>query len=178
MLAFFGIINKKVWGGYFMRKLVVFYSLEGNTKYIAENIADAVGAEVLELKPVKEINSSGFMKYIWGGRQVVAGAKPELQEISIMFEDYDIIYIGTPVWAYNFNPVFNTLFSNYKIEGKKIALFCCNGGNKGKTFVNMREKLKDNTILGEIEFSEPVKNQQKKAALARKWAEDMEKEIM
>lgn len=161
-----------------MKKLVVFYSFEGNTKYIGKNIAEAVEADVLELKPVKEIKNNGFMKYLWGGKQVVTGAKPELQKISVDFEDYDIIYLGTPVWAFSFAPAFNTFFSNYKIKGKKIALFCCNGGSKGKTFINMREYLKGNTIIGEIEFVEPIKNQQEKATLAITWAKDMEKEIL
>jgi len=156
-----------------MKKLVLFYSFEGNTKYIAENIADAVEADVLELKPVKDIKSNGFMKYLWGGKQVVTGSKPELQEISANFEEYDFIYFGTPVWAFNFAPAFNTFFSNYKIEGKKVALFCCDGGTIGKTFINMREQLKDNTIVGEIEFKEPIKGDKEKAMLVRKWAEDM-----
>ena len=47
-----------------MKKLVIFYSFEGNTKYIAENIAEAVDADILELKPVKDIKSNGFMKYL------------------------------------------------------------------------------------------------------------------
>jgi flavodoxin len=37
-----------------MASLVVYYSLEGSTRLIAENVADALGADILELKPVKE----------------------------------------------------------------------------------------------------------------------------
>lgn len=161
-----------------MKKLVVFYSLGGNTKYIAENIAEAVDAEVLELKRCKEIKKSGFMKYVLGGRQAITRAKPELQDISIDFEAYDLIYFGTPVWASTLNPVFNTLFSNYKIQGKKVALFCCYRGNKGNAIIGMKEYLKGNNIIGEIEFIEPIINNQEKAILAKNWARDMEKEIL
>lgn len=161
-----------------MKKLVVFYSLGGNTKYIAENIAEAVDAEVLELKRCREMKNSGFMKYVLGGRQAITGAKPEIEEIAIDFDAYDLIYFGTPVWASTLNPVFNTLFSNYKIHGKKVALFCCNRGNKGKTFIGMKEYLKGNNIIGEIEFAEPIINKQEKATLAKNWAMDIEKEIL
>ncbi|MGE5628095.1 MAG: flavodoxin family protein [Solirubrobacterales bacterium] len=153
-----------------MKKLVVFYSFEGNTKYISENIAKALDADILELKPVKDIKNNGFMKYVWGGKQVVTGSKPELTNISVNFNDYDIIFMGTPVWAFSFSPAFNTFFSEYKITGKKIALFCCDGGNKGKTFTNMRTMLSGNDVLGEIEFQEPIKGNEEKAKKAVEWA--------
>ena len=43
-----------------MKKLVVFYSLEGNTKYIAQAIAEEIAADLLELKAVKEINKKVY----------------------------------------------------------------------------------------------------------------------
>ncbi len=53
-----------------MKKLVIFYSFEGNTKLIAENIAQAIGADLLELKPKKKMKSKGFMKFVWGGQHL------------------------------------------------------------------------------------------------------------
>jgi len=159
-----------------MKNLVVYYSLEGNTRYIAENIASEIDAEILELKPLSEIKSSGFSKYLWGGKQVVMGKKPELQSISIDPSDYDTIFIGTPVWAFSFSPAVNTFLSKYKISGKKVALFCCDGGSKGKTFANMRERLSGNEILGEMEFAEPIKGVEEKASMARRWAAEITRE--
>lgn len=153
-----------------MKKLVVYYSLEGNTRYIAENIASEIGADVLELKPVADIKNSRFTKYLWGGRQVVMGKKPELEKLSLDPLDYDAIFIGTPVWAFSFSPAINTFLSGFEIRGKKIALFCCNGGSKGKTFANLQERLKDNILIGEIEFMEPIKGEAAKATQAREWA--------
>ncbi|MHC1719982.1 MAG: flavodoxin family protein [Clostridiaceae bacterium] len=153
-----------------MKKLVVYYSFEGNTKYIAESIAEAVGADILQLKPVSDIKNTKFTKYLWGGKQVVTGKMPELKEITVDFEEYDFIFIGTPVWAFSFAPAINTFLSKYSIKDKKIGLFCCDGGTKGKTFENMRERLKENDIIGEIEFAEPVKNIKAKAETAKEWA--------
>lgn len=153
-----------------MKSLVVFYSFEGNTKYIAEKIATVTNSDILELKPIKDLKSTGFMKYLWGGRQVVTGIKPELMEITQDFTQYDTIFMGTPVWAFSFTPAFNTFLSNYKFNDKNIALFCCHGGNKGKTFINMRELLKDNNIIGEIDFKEPIKENIEKGKAAEEWA--------
>jgi len=156
-----------------MKKLVIYYSFEGNTRFIAENIAEAAGADIAELKPVSDIKNTKFTKYLWGGRQVVMGKRPAIEKMTVDIEEYELIFIGTPVWAFSFAPALNTFFTKYSISGKKIALFCCDGGTKGKTFENMRERLKENDIIGEIEFSEPIKNVDKKAEAAKEWAKIM-----
>lgn len=153
-----------------MKKLVIFYSFEGNTRYIAEQIAETINADLLELKPKKEIKKSKFMKYVWGGKQVVLGAKPELEQLDKNPQQYDMIILGTPVWAFSYTPAFKTFFSQVKLKGKKIALFCCSGGGKGKTFNNMKQELEGNEIIGEIELIEPIKDNKEAANKAKGWA--------
>ncbi len=160
-----------------MKKLVVFYSFEGNTRYIAQSIAKGINADLLELKPRKDVKSKSFMKYLWGGKQVVLGQKPELERLDKDPNEYDFIIFGTPVWAFSYTPAFKTFFSQIKITKKKVALFCCNGGGKGKTFTNMREELKENDILGEIEFIDPIKGDEKKAEEAARWAKKIFSDI-
>lgn len=139
-----------------IKKLVLFYSFEGNTRAVGETIAKATNADIAELKYIKELKSRGFIKYLWGGKQVIFKQKPKLVPLEIDVNNYDIIYIGTPVWAGNFTPPLRTLFSQKKVKNKKIALFCCYKGNEGKTLKNMSNELKDNTILGEIGIKEPL----------------------
>lgn len=153
--------------------LVIYYSYEGNTRFIADTIAKSIGADLLELKPKKGIQSRGFMKYVWGGKQAVFGEKPELETLNKNPSEYDVIFIGTPVWAFTYAPAFRTFFDTVKLTDKKIALFCCNGGNKGKTFLKMREELKNNQITSEKEFTEPILNQPDKANAAKDWAKDV-----
>ncbi len=154
-----------------MKKLVVFYSLEGNTRLIAENIAEEVNADILELKPKQDIRSRGFMKYFWAGRAVTMKTRPELIPLDKNPQDYDLLFIGTPVWAWNYTPALNTFFSEQALSGKKVALFCCHGGGKGKIFVKMKDALKNNEILGERDFHEPLKNNPDvNAHKAKDWA--------
>lgn len=143
-----------------MKKLVIFYSFEGNTRFIGEAIAKKVGAEILELKPKKEIRK--FLKHFWGGGRVVRGEKPELLPFDKNPQDYDILFIGAPVWALTFAVPLNTFFSKVKLSGKKIALFCCHAGMKGKTLEKMEKSLAGNKILGKIDFIEPLKHQNEK----------------
>ncbi|HHV71097.1 MAG TPA: flavodoxin [Clostridia bacterium] len=159
--------------GQSLKKLVVYYSLEGNTKFIAEVIADKIGAELLELKPQTEINSRGFLKYFVGGRQSLFKQSPKLESLTKNPQDYDLLFIGTPVWAWNYAPPLRSFFSSVKLSGKKIALFCCCQGQKGKTFAEMRKALAGNEILGEKEFFNPLNNRNENKKTAEEWAKQI-----
>ncbi len=154
------------------KKLVVFYSFEGNTKFVAEAIARSAGCDLLELKPEKEIKTRGFMKYFWGGRQVIMKKKPKLLPLGKKPEGYDLLFIGTPVWASNFAPALRTFLSENRLKGKKIALFCCYGGSPGEALENMKKELAGNSIIGEIGFKEP-KNSGESRKKAEEWARKM-----
>ena len=121
------------------KALVIFYSFEGNTKFIAENIAHEIGADTLELKPKDDVSSKGFMKYFWGGKQVFMKHSPELFPLDKNPNDYNILFIGTPVWAFSFTPTLKTFFEQNHFENKKIALFCCHGGGKMKTLKKIKK---------------------------------------
>ena len=142
-----------------MKSLVVYYSLEGNTKFIAEVLAKEIHAELAELKPKKEIPSSGFKKYVWGGKSVLFKQKPILINETIDLKQYDHIFLGTPVWAGTYAAPFNTFLANNEICDKHIALFACHaGGGAEKCFVNFKKALPNNHFIGEIDFLDPLQN--------------------
>ena len=141
-----------------MKKSVVFYSLEGNTKFIAQNLAKEIGADILELKPEKEIPKIEPLKHFWGGKQVVMRETPKLKKYDINLGEYDTLIIGTPVWSFNFSPPIRTFLKENKIKNKKIILFCTSEGSKGKTFENLKKELKGNEIIAQIEFQSVLEN--------------------
>ena len=154
-----------------MKKLVIYYSLDGNTRFISKVIAGSIGADILELKPQADVNSKSFMKYFWGGRQVMTKQKPALFAYDKRPEDYDVLFIGTPVWAWTYAPSLSTFFDSVKLQGKKIALFCCSGGGKGKTLEKMKEQLTGNEFIGQIDFVEPLsRNKEENSKKAKEWA--------
>ncbi|MFA6281523.1 MAG: flavodoxin [Candidatus Omnitrophota bacterium] len=153
--------------------LIVYYSLDGNTRFVAENIAKNINADLLELKPIKEGVPRNFAKYFWGGRQVYMKQKPLLCDFGLNPGNYEIIFIGTPVWAFNYTPVIASFFDKVKLEKKKIALFCCSGGVKGKTFEKMKEKLCNNEFIGEFHLFEPLFNKKRSALKIKKWVEKL-----
>ena len=154
-----------------IKTLVVYYSFEGNTQLVAETIAKILGADLLKLQPEKEIGTKGFMKYFWGGRQAVMKHKPKLLPIDKNPNDYDLLIIGTPVWAFTFTPPLRTLFEEHPVQGKKIALFITHEGVPGKIFMHLQKLLSNNKICAELEILSPLKkDQENKSQKIVAWA--------
>ena len=154
-----------------MKKLVVYYSLDGNTAFIAKTIAEAAGADLLELKPKDEPDKASFMKYFWGGKQVMMKQKPELMPLGKKPQDYDFLFIGSPVWAFSYAPALGTFFDQAQLKGKRLGFFCCSGGMKGKVFESMEKSLAGNQVIDRIHFAEPLKRDRAKCAQeAAAWA--------
>ena len=85
-----------------MKTIIVFYSLDGNTRKAAEALAAHIGADLCEIQPVKPLVSKGkpsFGTLITGGGQVTFGICPKLREFAADLAAYDRIILGTPVWA-------------------------------------------------------------------------------
>ncbi|MDR1108962.1 MAG: flavodoxin [Spirochaetaceae bacterium] len=140
-----------------MKTAVVYYSYEGNCALIAELIKNALGADLIELRTEEDKKRQGLSKYLWGGRQVMMKETPSLKPYGFNPEAYDLIIFGTPVWAGSPAPALHTFFKEKKINHKKIALFCCHAGGKGKVFDKIKDKLPGNTMVGEIDFINPAK---------------------
>lgn len=140
-----------------MKAAIIYYSLEGNTELIARLFAKYTKSDLIPLHPKKEIKK-GFMKYFWGGKSVVFNEKPELVNPPIPLDNYDTVFIGTPIWASTFAPPIHTFLTQYKIENKNIILFACHaGGGADKCFDKFKKNLNGNVILGTIDFKEPNK---------------------
>ncbi|WFD11665.1 flavodoxin family protein [Tepidibacter hydrothermalis] len=156
-----------------MKKLVIYYSFEGNTKLLSQIIAQNLDADILEINPKDEVKRKGFMKYLWGGKSVFMKEKPELEPISIDIDEYDLLIIGTPVWAGTFTPALRTFFDKYDIKNKKIFLFCTHNGGPGKTLENMKSELDMNNVIGVKDFVNVSKNIEVNKNIAEKWVEEI-----
>jgi len=157
-----------------MKKLVVFYSNEGNTRLLAEDIAISIGADVMEIKPEKDVSSKGFFRYVIGGWQAIRGFKPPLKPLHKDPKEYEVIFVGTPIWAGRQTPAIKTFLEEHLPEGKKIAFFCTCDGNSGSALQNMRSISPESEFLGEQEFVAAKKEERGPVvASAMKWAKSI-----
>ena len=142
-----------------MKKLVMFYSLDGNCKLIGESIAKDIDADIFQVRTVKDLSKKGKAgKLFWGGRQVMMNKKPEIEKVDLALDQYDLIFLGTPVWVGTYAPPLDTLFEQVKIKGKKIAVFYCHGGGPGKIKEKLTDTLAGNEIVDWIDFKDPLKH--------------------
>ncbi len=113
-----------------MKTLIVFFSLEGNTEYVANRMKEKLGADLLRLVPKKAYHDKGFAKFFWGGKSAVMAEKPELEGYEVDLSLYERIVFGFPVWASNFTPPIRTFIEDNKdgLSGKRFAAFACQSG--------------------------------------------------
>ena len=127
-----------------MKKLIVYYSLEGNTEYAANRIKDRTGADLLKLVPKKAYHDKGFAKFFWGGKSAVMAEKPELEAYEVNLSEYDQVIFGFPVWASNFTPPVRTIIEENKeaLKGKRFAAFACqSGGGAEKALAKLAKAI-------------------------------------
>lgn len=146
-----------------MKSLIVFYSLEGHTKLIANIIRDELGCDILELKPEKEVPKRGFRKFLWGGKSVIFKEKPKLKNKNPDLKEYDTIFIGTPIWASSYAPPVNTFITDNEIKGKNVLIFASHaGGGAEKCFKKLQGILKENNIIGTVDFVDSSDEKEKR----------------
>lgn len=145
-----------------MKTIVVYYSLEGNTKYVAETISAIIGAELLELEPVKPYPTGKFTKFI-SGKDALSHARPELKPYEFDPEAYDRIVIGTPVWAGAPAPPVNTFLSENDLSGKNTCFYATSGGgNADKCISSMKEMAGAADDAPTLSVVEPKKRESEK----------------
>jgi len=114
-------------------------------------VTGAAGGEVMEIKIKREIPEKGFWRYFWIGMQAIM--RSGLRPLEKNPNDYDLIFLGGPVWAGNFAPAIRSFLEKTKLKNKKIALFCIHGGDDpGQAIVNLEKELSGNEIVGKIDF--------------------------
>ena len=80
-----------------MKSLVAYYSRTNITKKLAENIANQTNADIEEITP--KVNYRGKIGYARGGKHAISEKIIDLEELKFNPQDYDMVYIGAPVWA-------------------------------------------------------------------------------
>ena len=123
-----------------MSTIIVYYSLEGSTRIVAQKLAEKLGAELLELKPAKAYPTGKISKFYFGGKSAVMSEKPVLEPYTADLAKYDTVILGTPVWASRCTPPIRSFLAEQSLLGKRVAFFACAGGsNPGKTFEIMEQ---------------------------------------
>ncbi|HZW48836.1 MAG TPA: flavodoxin [Bacillota bacterium] len=134
------------------RKLVVYFSAGGVTKKTAENLSKAIGADLFEIKPEvpytpKDLNwrdktaRSTIEMHDLNFRPAITG---ECEKIA----EFDVIFVGFPIWWYIAPTIINTFLEKYDLSGKTIVPFATSGGSgMGETNKKLQPSCPNSKLL-------------------------------
>jgi flavodoxin len=115
------------------KALVVYYSRTGVTKEVAEAIVQALGCDTEEIQDVR--SRKGLFGWLRSGFEAAQKKCPEIKPSTRNPSDYELVVIGTPVWANTMASPVRTWLTRHQRQFEKIALFCTMGGSdNGHTF--------------------------------------------
>jgi len=144
-----------------MKFLIVFYSRTGVTKKVAGAIQSLLGCDTEEIIDLKK--RRGFLGFIISCKDAMLKKKTPIKPPEKDPSAYDLIIIGTPVWAWTMSCAVRTYIMQNRTKFKNVAFFCT-AGESGitSTFRRMEELSgkKPISVLG-LTSKEVVKNQSK-----------------
>ena len=136
------------------RKLVAYFSATGVTAKVAELIADAAGADVYQIQPEVPYTAADLNWMDKNSRSSVEmndkKIRPAMVKRNLQVEDYDVVFLGFPIWWYVAPTIINTFLESFDFTGKKIILFATSGGSGfGKTVEELKVSVTDDTQIVE-----------------------------
>lgn len=152
--------------------LVAYFSASGVTKKMAEKLSDAVGADIFEIKPETPYTDADLDWQNSKSRSSVEmndrNCRPAIAEKLDNMNQYDVVFVGFPVWWYREPSIIDTFMEEYDFAGKAIVPFATSGmspvGDSGK---NMQALAPDAKVAAGKRFPNSVS-----ANELKKWASE------
>ena len=124
---------------------VIFFSVTGTTRNVAQKIAGTLGTDTMEIIP-KEEYTSDDIDYsnddCRANKEMKdESSRPEIKNDLSKVENSDTIYIGYPIWWGTAPRIIQTFFESYDLKGKTVYLFCTSGGSGIEQSVSDLQKL-------------------------------------
>ena len=131
------------------RVSVIYFSVTGTTRDVAKVISNETGAELIEIVPKKKYSSTDLNWNDKSSRTSVEcndpKSRPEIAN-TINVDNYDVIFLGYPIWWGDVPHIILTFMDTYKLDGKTVIPFCTSGGTgiseSMNTLKNYNKKVK------------------------------------
>ena len=140
------------------KKIVAYFSASGVTAKLAKTLASAVSADLHEIIPKEKYTSADLD---WTNKKSRSSVemndknyRPAVKNKVENMEQYDVIYIGFPIWWYVAPTIINTFLESYDMSGKTIIPFATSGGSgMGNTNAGLAPSCKGAVLKNGKRFS-------------------------
>ncbi len=119
-----------------MKTLVAYFSASGVTKAAAQQLAEVAGADLHEIRPEVPYTDADLD---WQDKQSRSSiemkdknSRPAITDKLQNMQDYDVVYVGFPIWWYTCPTIINTFMEAYDFNGKTVIPFATSGGSSIK----------------------------------------------
>lgn len=125
--------------------LVVYFSATGNTKAIAESIADGLQADIYEIVPEEPYTDADLNYNDNNSRCTLemndSSARPEISGTVDHFEQYDTVFLGYPIWWGEAPRILDTFVESYDFSDKTVIPFCTSASSGISSSADTLKKL-------------------------------------
>lgn len=157
------------------KKLVAYFSASGVTAKVADKLADALGADIYEIRPDVPYTKADLNWMDKNSRSTIEmndkTIRPAIADKNTQIEKYNTIFLGFPIWWYVAPTIINTFLESYDFSGKKIILFATSGGSK---FGNTVQELKVSVPTSCEIVEGKLLNGRQTLASIREWTESFD----
>ena len=130
--------------------MVVYYSRNGLTKKIGNSLAGLLQAETEEI--INLTDRQGLQGWFFAGRDAFRQRLTKIKKTVKSPAEYDLVVIGSPVWAFNLTPAIRTYLTENGGKIKRAAFFACKGGTSTKKLFATMEKISGQKPLAMLEI--------------------------
>ncbi len=113
--------------------LVAYFSATGTTKAAARQLAEVAGADLYEIKPEQPYTDADLD---WQNKQSRSSvemqdkhSRPAISDKLQNMHEYNVVYVGFPIWWYTAPTIINTFLETYDFKGKTVIPFATSGGS-------------------------------------------------
>ena len=134
------------------RMLVTYFSASGITSKIAEQLSEAIGADLHEIRPKVQYTQEDLDWKNDKSRSSVEmkdkSFRPEIVDDKIRMSEYDTVFVGFPIWWYVAPTIINTFLESHDFEEKTVIIFATSGSSDfGNTAEELKSSLPDTAKL-------------------------------
>ena len=150
------------------KKLVAYFSASGVTAKLAKKLAEAIDADLFEIKPVEpysEADQNWKNPLARCNKEKIGKKDVPVSGIIENMDEYDTVYLGFPIWYWAAPNVVNTFVKQYDFSHKKVVLFATSGGSDmGKTaeklqpYLGSEAEIVDAKVMNENPSLEALKD--------------------
>ena len=135
-----------------IRKLVAYFSASGVTAKVAETLSEAIGADLYEIEPEVPYTKADLNWMDKKSRSTIEmndpTSRPAISGKRDNMDEYDVVFVGFPIWWYVAPTIINSFLESYDLTGKTIIPFATSGSSgMGKTYEKLQPSCPGSKLI-------------------------------